>query len=198
MTLLLLSRGLIHGFGVNDSNYATQSLSNGVRYVCPAYAAWKAMIHRVYSKRSLADNPCYEGVVICEDWRSFMSFRAWWLENHVAGWHLDKDIVGSGGVYSPDDCIFVPSWINTLMSDVASRRGDYLIGVTKVGNKYRANCRHPFNSFRRHIGYFDTELEAHDRWRLRKIEVIDDLKCKMDEIDNRIYKSLFLKIMNAR
>ncbi|MGL4756197.1 MAG: hypothetical protein ACRCXB_27920 [Aeromonadaceae bacterium] len=198
MTILLMSRRLIHGFGVNDSDYATQSLSNGVKCVCPAYAAWKAMIHRVYSKRSLAVNPCYEGVVVCEEWRSFMSFRDWWLENHVTGWHLDKDIVGRGNIYSPDDCIFIPPWINTLMSDVASKRGDYLIGVTKVGNRYRANCRHPFNKIKRHIGYFETEIEAHERWVERKIEVINDLKCEMDAIDLRIYDSLLVKIKKAR
>lgn len=37
--------------------------------------------------------PSYIGVTVCDEWRSFMKFREWWLENHVDGWQIDKDLL---------------------------------------------------------------------------------------------------------
>lgn len=190
MVLLMSKRTPVYGVGINDSDYATQSVVDGVKVICPAYSAWKSMLYRVYSKASLDRNPCYKGVVVCDEWLRFMSFRKWWIEHHVGGWCLDKDIIGCGHTYSPSDCIYIPNWINTITSDVASSRGDLMIGVSLSGKKFRANCRHPFGDIPRHIGYFDNEIDAHLAWRRRKTEVINSLKSKMDEIDIRIHGRL--------
>lgn len=197
MAIIPSKRIPVYGVGVNDSDYVTQATINGERVVCPAYSAWKAMLYRVYSKASLERNPCYMGVSVCADWLSFMGFREWWIENHVDGWSLDKDIVGSGMVYSPECCIYLPNWINTITSDVASSRGDLMIGVSLAGSRFRANCRHPFGLVPRHIGYFETEVEAHLAWKERKIFVINSLKGEMDKIDTRIHSRL-IKIIGDK
>ena len=197
MAIIPKKRVPVYGVGVNDSDYVTQAIINGDVVVCPAYSAWKAMLYRVYSKASLERNPCYKGVVVCSEWLSFMGFRVWWIDNHVNGWSLDKDIIGSGKEYSPECCIYVPSWINTITSDVASSRGDLMIGVSLVGNRFRANCRHPFGLIPRHIGYFETEIEAHLAWKERKISVINSLKGEMDKIDARIHGRL-IKIIGGK
>ena len=74
------------------------------------YKVWKSM-------RARCNNPKvnqYEdyggnGVKVCEEWKNdFMPFYKWAIEN---GWEeglqLDKDIKGTGKLYSPENCCFV-------------------------------------------------------------------------------------------
>lgn len=195
--LLFCKRTPVYGVGINDADYAVQSISSGSLVVCPAYSAWKSMLYRVYGARN-RKNRTYEGVSVCDEWLVFSKFKLWWDENHVSGWKLDKDVIGVGNLYSPDNCIYLPNWINTMLSDVACVRGEFLIGVNKVGSKYRANCRHPFNKGSRHLGYFTTEADAHNAWLCRKLEIANELKPLIDDVDVRIYKSLSSKIQNMR
>ena len=138
-------RGLVQGVGVNDAPYCTQPRIYGKQVRCPAYRAWTGILTRAYSDKYHAKRPTYSGVTVCEDWHSFMSFRHWWLENQVDGWELDKDILYDDVVYSPETCIFVPSWLNSFTTDSGSSRGELPIGVDfhKQAGKYRAQCGHP-------------------------------------------------------
>ena len=179
---------LVCGVGVNDADYLTQPIIDGKQVRCPAYDAWKGMLTRCYSAKHHRRRPTYIGVKVCEEWLGFMAFRKWWVENHVDGWQLDKDLLSDNRIYSPETCIFVPSWLNHFTIDCGAARGEWPIGVYFDGRrrKFESRCRHPFgkNELR---GRFSTPDEAHAAWLARKLEIAHELKNLMDDIDARIF-----------
>lgn len=190
---------LVYGFGVNDADYVVKPMVNGKRVACPAYDAWKNMLARCYSKKCHSMWPTYIGVSVCEEWRSFMAFREWWLNNHIDGWQLDKDLLGDGRKYSPSTCMYVPSWINSFNNNCGSARGDLPIGVNyhKQSGKYQARCSHPFGKHEQ-LGLFDDKYEAGSAWLNRKLEIAAELKSMMDDIDARIYGLVVGIILKAK
>ena len=194
------SRGRVHGVGVNDAAYCQQPRICGKKVVCPAYQAWGNMLSRAYSAKYRARQPTYSGVSVCDEWRSFMSFRGWWIENQVDGWQLDKDLMSDSREYSPETCVFVPQWLNNLTLDSGSARGEYPIGVKfhKGTGRFQAQCRNTVTNKNQHLGLFTTPEAAHLAWRARKLELALELKPRMDEIDIRIYPRVVEIINNTK
>lgn len=74
------------------------------------YRIWQNIKKRCYDIK----NPAYKnygerGVIMCEEWKNdFISFYTWALNN---GWNpllqVDKDIIGTGFLYSPNSCKLV-------------------------------------------------------------------------------------------
>lgn len=190
----------LFGVGVNDADYCQQPIIHGGRARCPAYTAWSGMIERCYSEKYLLKWPTYSGVKVCDEWHSFSTFRIWWLQNHVDGWHIDKDILSDSREYSPDTSLFVPAWLNIFTIDSGSARGAYPIGVNfhKGTGRFQAQCRNTVANKIQYIGLFDTPEEAHLAWRARKLELALELKPSMDEIDMRIYPRVVEIINNAK
>lgn len=193
-------RGLTEGVGVNDAPYCTKPRIDGKTVVCQAYRAWGSILRRVYSAKYHAEYPTYSGVSVCDEWRSFMSFRGWWVENQVDGWQLDKDLMSDSREYSPETCVFVPQWLNNLTTDSGAARGAHPIGVYfhKETGRFLARCRNTVTNKNQHIGLFATPEEAHAAWLNRKLELALELKPKMDEIDLRIYPRVVEIINNAK
>lgn len=114
-------RGLLYGVGVNDAVYYTQWTENGVRKTCPIYATWAAMIQRGFSRRLKERNPTYADVVVCKEWQRFSVFSDWmqnqkWEDGGMK-LQLEKDILVAGNrEYSPSSCVFVPAFVNTVIS----------------------------------------------------------------------------------
>lgn len=188
------------GFGINDADYKIYPLVNGKKVMCSAYKTWQNMIRRCYSEKELVKRPTYDGVTVCEDWRSFMAFKYWWDRNNVDGWQLDKDILTDKKEYSPYTCIYIPTWLNVFTSSRLSARGKYPIGVNfhPHRNKFQASCRNTITEMQEYLGLFDSEFLAHDAWRKRKIEIAFSLKEKMDAIDTRIYPRIIEIIKMAK
>jgi len=165
---------LVCGVGVNDADYAVNTTgSDGKKRRCPYYATWKSMLMRAYSPKYQAKYPTYIGVTVCEDWHSFMVFRAWMETQDWEGKHLDKDIIVPGNkVYSPATCVFVSPQINTLLVDCAAARGKLPVGVHwhKASSKFCALAR--ANGKRRHLGSFATPEAAHRAWRKEKVRIV--------------------------
>lgn len=184
-----------YGFGINDSDYISQPKIDGKLARCPAYTSWTGIMCRSYCKLFKSKQPTYSDVVVCKDWLSFMNFRSWWIENCVDGYEIDKDIIGSGNIYSPSDCIFVPKWLNDFTNDHMAKRGDFPIGVhlNSENGKYVAQCGHPMKK-REFLGYFKNPTEAHDEWKKRKLQIAHDLKYEMDVVDARIYERIISRI----
>ena len=184
-----LRRRPMYGRGLNDAKYKTKPKIDGVVVKCPAYASWSNMLKRAYDKKFHANQSTYAGVSVCDEWHSLSAFRLWWLENHVDGWHLDKDIVCDSRTYSPDTCIFVPRWLNNFTIDSGSARGDWPIGVSfrsDIG-KFASHCNNPILMKFEHLGHFDNPIDASKAWLTRKLEIALELKPQMDGIDIRIY-----------
>jgi hypothetical protein len=89
-------RAPFFGVGINDSDYISKPLTDGVRLYDPAYYAWANILTRCFDVKYHKKRPTYSSATISNEWLSFMAFRGWWLENHVDGWHLDKDLLVRG------------------------------------------------------------------------------------------------------
>ena len=179
---------LVYGIGVNDADYVVESIINGRRVRCPAYRSWMSMLERCYSAKYHSRYPTYIGVEVCDEWLTFMTFQKWWVENQVDGWQMDKDVLSDDRIYSPDTCIFVPAWLNTFTVDSVAARGEWPIGAyfDRRRRKFESRCRHPFGK-NEYLGHFSTPDEAHAAWLARKIEMANELKHLMDDIDARIF-----------
>lgn len=191
---------LVHGFGVNDANYAASPTINGKQVMCPAYSAWKHMIERCYNEKSKKRCPTYIGVTVCEEWRSFMAFRGWWMEHHVDGWQLDKDLLTDNREYSPDSSIYIPAWLNVFTTARDAARGEWPIGVSYESSRglFAAQCKNPSTGKKARIGYFKYPGAAHLAWRVRKLEYAAQMKNEMDAIDERIYPRVVEIINRAK
>ena len=164
---------LFCGVGVNDADYAVQPRDADGRAVwCPYYEVWGSVLKRAYSPKYHANRPTYIGVTVCEEWHSFMAFRAWMETQDWEGKQLDKDIIVPGNkVYSPATCAFVSSQINSLLIDSAAARGEWPIGVSlqKESNRFQARVKE--NGKGRHLGYFATPEAAHRAWRKEQLRI---------------------------
>lgn len=181
---------ILFGVGVNDS--LTPVKVNG-KYI-KSYETWKSILQRCYSEKSLGRHPSYSECVVCDEWKSFLSFKEWHDINHVEGWHIDKDILVEGNkIYSPLTCRFVPHFINSLLLDRKLGRGEFPIGVNyeKDRNKYKA-CISKYGKVH-HLGYFNDPVSAFNSWRLAKIDYVHEVAnnyLKAGTIDSEIYMAL--------
>lgn len=180
---------LVYGVGVNDSEKPTRV--NGV--LIPSYTRWTDMLKRCYSGNELARRPTYVSCSVHPDWFSFSAFDEWFTSHYVDGYHLDKDLLVLGNkVYSESTCIFVPQWLNSFVIEGTSARGKYLLGVSwhEHANKFRTQCRNPITKKNECVGYFCCELEAHEKWKERKLQHVENMKTELDALDVRLYPNL--------
>ena len=143
-------------------------------FLCKYYAAWKSMLKRCYSKKSLESHPTYIGTSVCDEWVYASAFKKWVEQQDWQGKSLDKDIVVPGSkLYSPDTCAFVLATTNTFVTARDASRGEYPVGVYlfKKTGKYRAQCNNPLSEKKESLGLFSTPEEAHEAWRKCKHEL---------------------------
>lgn len=151
-----------------------------------------SMLTRCYGVGVASKHPSYSGCTVCEEWLKFSNFKAWFDENYIDGYQLDKDILVKGNkIYSPATCCFVPAEINTIMLDRRRDRGSYPVGVSKQGNKYQANMNNRGHHL--YIGLFDTPEEAFTAYKETKerhIKTIATEYYSSGEITKRVYDAL--------
>lgn len=194
-------RTLVHGIGINDADFRTRHEEGGKMILDPAYQAWKEMLRRCYSQKYQAKQPTYIGCSVSNDWETFSKFDQWFLKNYKPGWEIDKDLLLPGNkVYSPDHCIFVPSWLNLFTIANDQSRGEWPIGVhfQKRGKKFVAHCSDPFSGKNEHLGLFSDPESAHQAWLIRKLEHVEAMRPKLDEIDPRLYEAVKVKVLSLR
>lgn len=163
---------LVHGVGLNDlkGNY-DKKFSD-----CQFYKTWKKMLGRCYDPNYLKLRATYSNCSVCFDWLLFSNFKTWMEQQDWQGKALDKDILGSGKLYSPSTCIFVSKEVNNFLTDSRKSRGEYPVGVSwsDYHNKFRAYCSDGKgrNIF---LGFFDEPDSAHDAYMNKKYTLIDEL-----------------------
>lgn len=164
------------GVGTNDAGYPVyicERVNGRQRNIwhCPLYRVWVDMLARCYSRREHARRPNYVGCSVAPEWLSFSAFREWMVTQDHEGKHLDKDLLVPGNkMYSPETCVFVSRELNSFMTDHASARGDWPIGVYwyKASGVFRASCCSPSTRKQEHLGQFADPDAAHEAWRARK------------------------------
>lgn len=177
---------LVLGFGVNDADYQVSVYVRGKKKICPYYRRWFEMLRRCYDSKYQETHPTYIGCSVTEEWKYFSNFKRWMEKQDWEGRQLDKDIlIRDNKIYSENSCIFVESKINSFLTDHAAKRGNMKQGVLYVEKlkKYRARISDRKGGMK-HLGYFDSEYEAHLVWWEKKIEYAKDLikEFKLGEI----------------
>lgn len=161
------------------------------------YTQWKSMLQRCYSKRELIKRPTYKDVTVCEEWHNFQNFAKWYEENYYCirndRMELDKDILHKGNkIYSPETCIFVPKYVNTLFVKNNMTRGEFPIGVSydKDRNMFSSQCTITKEGKRinKRIGRFNTPIEAFNAYKKFKEQYIKQVA---DEYKDKIPKKLY-------
>lgn len=172
------------GIGTNDL-LGTEHLKS--------YKIWQNMLLRCYSEKWRQRTQSYADCSVCDEWLTFSNFKKWFDENYVEGYQLDKDLMHKGAkVYSPENCNFVPQYINTLTIKGKKVRGDYPIGVTKYGNRYVAAMSKKGSRCTR-IAVRDTPEEAFLAYKQTKEAYIKEVATEYynrGEITKRVYDAL--------
>ncbi len=114
-------------------------------------------------------------VASTNDFKDFQVFTEWYRSQagYDLGWHLDKDLLGSGS-YSEETCCLLPPTLNVLMQGIGSwKRGDKVgASYMKSRGKWRAYGNDYYSQV--HLGHFDTQEQAHRQWKLDKAQRIKE------------------------
>lgn len=203
------NKKLVHGMGLNDSDYAVQKFEtlgyiDGKQkqkqtWICAYYSTWRNMLERCYSDKFQERYPTYKGCTVSVEWLTFSNFKLWMEGQQWEGQHLDKDLLIEGNkVYSKNTCVFVSPLVNTFTNDQRAKRGELQLGVSwdKRVEKLRARCQNPFTKKGEFLGHFTCELEAHEAWLKRKLELAHELAAI--QTDPRVAKALIDRYSNYK
>ena len=160
-------KGLVFGVGVNDADHVVFKMSKEHRFDCPYYTKWKSMLERCYSERWVKKHTSYSGCYVCDEWLVFSNFKRWMTSQDWVGKSLDKDILSCGvKMYSPETCAFITAELNSFLKDNRAIYGDRLTGAhySKRHKKYQSMCSDGSGNLI-HLGYFPSELAAHEAWK---------------------------------
>jgi hypothetical protein len=139
---------------------------------------WKRMIVRCFDPKEVMKQSSknYLNVEICRDWFNFQNFAEWAIvqPNWNCSNELDKDLLGNGYEYSPENCTFLPAEVNIFLADQYKRevhelpKGVQYLKPGTAGAKvgYVARCR--TDKGREYLGYFDDPLEAFKVYKVAK------------------------------
>ncbi len=175
----------VHGHGYlgidrNGNVPKTREFKEGKSVLTQEYIKWQNMLQRCFDNKHKEKNPTYKNVTCCKRWLCFANFledfetlkqEYNWGEDEKL--NLDKDILHKGNkIYSLENCVLVPDWINFLFTKNDAKRGDYPIGMSydKQRKKYRAQCN--INGKRVGLGYYNTVEEAFNAYKQAKEQEI--------------------------
>ena len=167
------------------------------------YHKWQSMLQRCFDNKYKEKEPTYKNVTCCDRWLCFANFledfeilkqEYNWSEDEKL--NLDKDILNKGNkMYSLENCILVPNWINLLFTKRDAVRGDCPIGVcyNKKSKKYQALCN--INGKKIGLGYYNTIEQAFSAYKIAKEQeikrVVNDCVSKgFMTKDSRLYKAM--------
>ncbi len=181
----------VHGVGYIGVGKYLKSINGKLTKV---YKKWGNMLERCYSKKYHAKRPTYVNCTVDERWHNFQVFAEWYEENYkpeyMEGWELDKDILVKGNkIYSPETCRLIPKEINSLLLSSITKRGNYPIGVSKKGKKFKACIS--IKGISKPLGTFDTIEEAFQAYKNAKEEYIKEIaELWRGKISERVYQAM--------
>ena len=183
----------VYGIGCMGIGKFKPCDENGKPTKC--YIAWKNMLMRCYDPNYQETHPRYKGCTVCEEWWNFQKFAEWYYSHYYEFGNnermtLDKDILHKGNkVYSPENCIFVPNFINVLFVKSDKTRGDCPIGVYKGGDKFRVCLKKDNKPV--HLGTYRTPNEAFLAYKRAKEAYIKEVAEKYkSQIPHELYEAM--------
>lgn len=148
-----------------------------------SYKVWYSMLQRCYDEKFQTKQPTYIDCSVTKEWHNYSVFKAWYDENYVEGYQLDKDIKVKGSrVYSPDTCLFVSSKLNNLLTNIQSDNSSGYIGVcyNKPLKRYVARIRSVEGNI--FLGYATTASEAYELYKTAYNMKIDKYKVEFPDV----------------
>ena len=191
------------GIDKNGNVPKTAELKDGKWVITQEYIKWMCMLQRSFDNKLKEKYSTYKNVTCCDRWLCFANFledlealkkEYNWAENEKL--NLDKDILYKNNkIYSLENCVLVPDYINFLFIKKDTNRGGCPIGVSyhKHSKKYQASCR--VNGKKTGLGLYNTVEEAFNVYKIAKKQeikrVADDcvLKGYITQ-DSRLYKAM--------
>lgn len=80
-----------------------------------AYQVWQSMLARCYNTNNIGYRSSYRDCSVVPEWHNLQNFSAWFYNNYIEGYQLDKDIKIAGNkVYGPSTCMFVSQEDNVM------------------------------------------------------------------------------------
>ena len=167
------------------------------------YNKWQNMLQRCFDSKFKEKHPTYKDITCCDRWLCFANFLEdleilkqeynWSKDEKL---NLDKDILNKNNkIYSLENCVLVPDYINFLFLKNDAKRGEYPIGVcyNKQCKKYQAFCN--INGKLKGLGYYNTIEEAFNAYKIAKKQEIkriaDDCVSKgYITKDSRLYNAM--------
>ena len=194
-----------HGYlGVDKEGNVpkTKEFKGGKSVATWEYHKWNAMLQRCFDNKYKEKKPTYKDATCCERWLCFANFledfeilknEYNWSENETL--NLDKDILHNNNkIYSLENCVLVPQWINSLFTKNDTKRGEYPIGVyyNKQRKKYQAFCN--INGKLKGLGYYNTIEEAFNAYKQAKEQ---EIKRVADDCVSKGYITQESRLYNA-
>lgn len=161
-----------------------------------AYQCWHSMMMRAYSDNYHRKRPSYKNVTVCEEWHCFQNFAKFFYENYyeIKGFKtsLDKDFIKKGNkIYSKENCVFVPSFINSLIENRKALRGKYPIGVSYDKKRRKYQSKIVVDGKTINLGRYRTYEEAFYVYKKNKEQRIKDVAEKYKkEIPQKLYEAM--------
>ncbi|MCK9429070.1 MAG: hypothetical protein M0R17_03545 [Candidatus Omnitrophica bacterium] len=188
---------LVFKIGINDlTELVTLNGKN-----LPFYLCWKDMLRRCYDNKCHIRSPTYIGCSVCKEWLLLSNFKIWYDLNYIEGFALDKDILYPGNkVYSPETARFVPSYLNSLLTDHRNDRGKLPLGIHaakpnkngRINTTYPARCMN--GSGHRISKTFKTISEAKAWYSITKRIIVKKQATKAF-LDNAIKTDVYLALV---
>lgn len=167
------------------------------------YRTWQHMLSRCYYEKYQAGKPSYIGCEVCEDWKCFVNFlkdfkklkeENNWSDSTVLA--LDKDLIQKGNkIYSIENCIFIPTQLNSILTTNKASRGECCVGVSFCKKNKKFEAYYNINNTKEHLGYFNTEEEAFIKYKNARENYIKELRDfyvsqGFITLDSRLYKAM--------
>jgi len=175
----LRTKNMKKEFGVNNVDYQSKSR---------CYRRWRSILERTaptYNRKA------YEKVRVCDEWRVFSNFKAWYDENYIEGFAIDKDLLSSPDdkVYSPSTCCFLPRIINNVLKKYPTNKQ---IGIRNTPDGHYRVILSAYGK-QTSVGYFNSFKEAQLAYKLVKENYVKGLANKYfneGKITERVYNAL--------
>ena len=195
-----------HGYLGVDKNSNVPKVSefkDGKSVATWEYLKWQSMLKRCFDNKYKEKKPTYKDITCCNRWLCFANFLedfeilkqeySWSKDEKL---NLDKDILYKGNkIYSLENCVLVPDYINFLFLKNDAKRGEYPIGVcyNKQCKKYQAFCN--INGKKIGLGYYNTIEQAFNAYKIAKKQEIKRIanECVSKGFmtkDSRLYKAM--------
>lgn len=164
-------------------------------YVREAYTHWRNMLVRCYNKNYQQWKPSYSECTVCDEWKYFSNFLTWFRDpanGFISGHCLDKDILLKGNkTYNPENCCFVPPFINTLLINRKRERGELPLGVKPRGHKFFSQIS--IRGKMKYLGLYNSIEEAFSAYKNAKELYLKECATEYYNkglITEKVYKAL--------